>query len=122
MKIYVDFDGVIIDSEKMLFEEFAKYHANDETKKMQFIKGYDWNYLLSNSEIINDSIYVLKELPHQNISILTKVCSMDNEGIAKIKLLRKHGLMNEVILTPFQMKKSDILKKDKKQEADRYGL
>ena len=28
MKIYVDFDGVIFDSEKLLFEEYKKFKMN----------------------------------------------------------------------------------------------
>ncbi len=110
MKRYIDLDGVIVDTEKILFDDYEKLRKKSNSIKMDFIRSYDWDYLLKRSEIINDAIEVIKSLPPESIAILTKVCSMNNEGIAKIKFLRSKGLKNEIFLTPFQMKKTDIVK------------
>ena len=37
MKIYVDFDGVIFDSEKLLFEEYKKFKNQSESLKIKYI-------------------------------------------------------------------------------------
>ena len=37
MKIYVDFDGVIFDSEKILFEEYHKLKERNEEIKMNYL-------------------------------------------------------------------------------------
>lgn len=109
MKIYVDFDGVIFDSEKILFEEYHKLKEKNEEIKMNFIKTMDWEYILKRSMIINDAIDILKKYYSKDIAILTKVHSLDNEGTAKIKKLRSLGVLNDVILSPFPLKKCEVV-------------
>ena len=42
MKIYVDFDGVIFDSEKLLFEEYKKLKNQNESLKIKYIQEKDF--------------------------------------------------------------------------------
>lgn len=75
---------------------------------MKYIQEINWKETLSKAEVINDSINILKELKKE-ITILTKINTLDNEGIAKINFLREHGIKNDVILVPFNLKKTDVV-------------
>lgn len=108
MKKYIDCDGVIFDSEIWLFDdEYRSLGIKDEPEKIKYIQKKDWNKILEKSEIINNAINIIKEL--DDASILTKVHSMENEGVAKIKHLRNLGIKNEIILVPYPLKKADLV-------------
>lgn len=60
--LYIDFDGVILDTEILLFEEWRRNpnrHLLSKEVKIKYIQDSNWNYVLNNSSIINDSIYYL---------------------------------------------------------------
>jgi len=108
MKKYIDFDGVILDSEKLLFDKnYKNLGIKTELEKIKYIQTRNWDEMLKRSEIINNSIEILKEL--KDFAILTKVHSMENEGCAKIKFLRENSITNEIILVPYLFKKTDIV-------------
>ena len=108
MKKYVDFDGVIFDSLRLLFdEEYKGLKIDNETERTEYIQNKDWNLILEKSEVINDAINILKEL--KDVSILTRVNSLENEATAKIKKIRSLGLKNEIILAPHTVNKTDIV-------------
>lgn len=108
MKKYIDCDGVVFDSEIWLFDdEYRSLKIKEEFDKIKYIQNKDWNEILSKSEIINDAISILKDL--RDFAILTKVHSMENEGVAKIKLFRSFDIRNEIILVPFELKKTDVV-------------
>lgn len=52
MEIYVDFDGVIVDSEKWLFDGYKELHITTEAEKIKYIQNKDWEQILSKAEII----------------------------------------------------------------------
>ena len=88
MKKYVDCDGVIFDSITYLFnDEYKSLNITEESEKIKYLQKIDWNKVLRESEIINNAINILKEL--NDVAILTKVNSMENEGVAKIKCFRE---------------------------------
>jgi len=108
MKKYVDCDGVIFDSEIWLFdEEYRSLKIKNEFDKIKYIQTKDWTEILRKSEIINDAINILKEL--KDVAILTKVHSMENEGVAKINIFRSLDVKNEIILVPYTVKKTDVV-------------
>lgn len=108
MRKYVDCDGVIFNSEVLLFDdEYRSLKIDNELDKIKYIQKKDWNQILRKSEIINDAINILKEL--KDVAILTKVHSMKNEGVAKIKILRELDIKNEIILCPYTLKKTDVV-------------
>ena len=108
MRKCVDCDGVIFDSEFWLFDdEYRSLKITEEFSKIKYIQQRDWNEILRKSEIINDAINILKEM--REVAILTKVHSMENEGVAKIKIFRSLGVKNEIILCPFTVKKTDVV-------------
>lgn len=108
--LYIDFDGVILDTEPLLFEEWRRnpnHRSLPEFTKIKYIQKCDWNYIINNSNIINDSIYYLKQMNPKNTFILTKIHSQ-KEGNEKTIWLRKNGVLLPVILVPYKMKKVDI--------------
>ena len=108
MKTYIDFDGVVFDTETLLFDknyyEAKKLPGFD---KQAYVRDLDWYELITRSKEINEAIKILKELK-QSI-ILTKVNSLYNEAYAKIRILRELDIKNDIILVPFCCKKTDIV-------------
>ena len=110
--LYIDFDGVILDTAVPLFEEWRKNpnrHNLSEEEKIKYIQKTDWNYVLYNSEIISDSIYYLNQMNPEKSSILTKIHSLENEGAAKVKWIRDKNIKQNIILVPYMLNKSDIV-------------
>lgn len=109
MKKYIDFDGVIFDSEKELLRYYnllKQYKI--KLNKLRYIQKINWKKVLANSKEINDAINIINSL-NSDTAILTRVHSMDNEAVAKIELLRVLGLNKEIIIVPYQFKKTDIV-------------
>lgn len=104
MKIYIDFDGVILDTDKIIDEEIPK---DTNISRRDFIKNYDWNILLEKSEQINNSFYYLKQAKY-DIFLLSKFASME-EGEAKVKFLRKKGVNINIHLVPVDVEKSSVV-------------
>ncbi len=110
--LYIDFDGVILDTEPLLFKEWRKNpsrHLLPETEKIRYMQKANWEHILNNSKVINDSIYYLTQLDPSTSFILTKVHSMENEGKAKVEWIRNSGIKQNIILVPYYFKKSDIV-------------
>ena len=110
--LYIDFDGVILDTATLLFEEWRKNPERDklpEREKIRYIQNSDWNYIIYHSKIINNSIECLKEMNPKQSFILTKINSVENEGYAKIKWLRENGIKQGIILVPYHLKKTDLV-------------
>lgn len=110
MKKYIDFDGVIMDTYMPLFHDYFEKKKNgiyiDDTKH---VINKNWMEVINNSLVINDAINVIKELNPDNTAILTRIHSLENEGVAKIKYLRDNGVKCNIILVPYQVKKTDIV-------------
>ena len=110
--IYIDFDGVILDTEDLLFEDWRKIpnHKNlSEEEKIKYIQNIDWNFIINNSDAINDSIYYLHESDPNKTTILTKVHSLDNEGKAKNEWKRRNNIKQPIILVPYYYKKTEFV-------------
>jgi len=108
MKKYVDFDGVIKDTYMPLFEDyFAKQKNGEYIDDTEHVIKKDWIYVLEKSPIINNAIKILNEL--DDTSILTRIHSLENEGVAKIKDLRNLGVKCNIILVPYTVKKTDVV-------------
>ena len=109
---YIDFDGVILDTEEKLFESWRKkpnHHELGEDAKIKYIQQRSWNMVINNSMIIRDAIYVLKHCDYHNTAILTKVHSLRNEALEKVKFLREQGIKQSIIIVPYGLKKTDIV-------------
>lgn len=108
----IDFDGVILDTEPLLFEEWRKNpnrHSLPEIEKIKYIQNSDWKHIIYDSRIINDSIYYLKQLNPSTSIVLTKIHSLENEAKEKVKWLREKGVRQDIILVPYYLNKTDMV-------------
>ena len=60
-------------------------------------------------DIIKNSISELKDMDPKMTSILTKVHSMENESVAKVRFLRDMGVKQKIIIVPYHLKKTDMV-------------
>ena len=103
MKIYIDFDGVILDTDTTIDNAIK----NSNTEKKEYIRTCNWDELLENTKVINNSIKFLKETK-LDINLLSKISTLE-EGIAKIKYLRNNNVNMNINLVPTKVSKSDVV-------------
>ena len=104
MKIYVDFDGVILDTDSIIDKEYSKCK---NITRGDFVKNYDWFSLVHRALQINDSLNNLRNTKYETF-ILSKVSSL-NEGIAKVNFLRDNEVNVNIHLVPTSISKSDMV-------------
>lgn len=106
-KIFLDLDGVILDSEKRVVDLKKTYN---DLSWDDFFNIIDWDKLLSESISINNSVEIINDIQKRknNISILTKVHTL-LEAQAKINELRnKRNITIPIIIVPPHIRKSQI--------------
>ena len=112
-QLYIDFDGVILDTMTKSYEELKKENIDikDQDKVMEFFRNTDWKKLIDETEQINDSINEIKKICASkkfNVYILTHVNST-NEMIAKIKYLHKNLPQVTVVSVPKEIPKTEVV-------------
>lgn len=108
-KRYIDCDGVILDTERGLFEKFHNETSDhSEVSKINFLQNLNWLEWINNAGDINDAIYILKNNNPNNADILTTVHSL-KEAEAKIRYFREMGVHNNIIIVPYNYQKCDIV-------------
>lgn len=107
--IYIDFDGVILDTVKLMFEEWDNCDKVEEMDRKKYFQNLNWKYILNNSSEINNSISYLKQMNSKKTCILTKINSLDNEGVAKVEWVRENNIKQNIILVPYTTSKADIV-------------
>lgn len=109
--IYIDFDGVILNTWKIFYNKYClKYKTTvlEEKKIKDIMITADWDNVLKESEIINDSLNNLVKLNNKyNIVILTKVNCL-NEKKSKLKYLNNIGIRN-VVFVEYEEQKSSVV-------------
>lgn len=109
MKIYIDCDGVILDTETGLFDQYYQLkESNPNLKKLQYLQEMDWERWLKQAKILGNSIEILKYYNPKDIYILTKVHSLQ-EATAKIKFFRSLSVKNDIIIVPNEISKSSMV-------------
>ena len=109
-KKFIDFDGVIKDTYHPLFEDYFERRANGEyVDDTLHVIRKDWIYVLEKSPIINNAINIINEL--DDVTILTRIHSLENEGVAKIKDLRALGAKCDIILVPYTVAQREFNQK-----------
>lgn len=108
-KIYIDFDGVILDTWEYIFSQYKKKYNTDiiyEKSIKELMIEVGWNTIINKSNIINNSIDEIITLSKKyDVCILTKVNSKE-EKKCKIEYLNKYGIKN-IICVPYEERKSD---------------
>ena len=112
-QLYIDFDGVILDTMTKSYEELKKENIDrkDQDKVMEFLRNLDWKKLIEETEEINDSINEIKKICDSkkfNVYILTHVNST-NEMIEKIKYLHKKLPLVTVVSVPKEIPKTEVV-------------
>lgn len=112
-QLYIDFDGVILDTMTRSYEELKKENINikNQEKVMEFFRNLDWKKLIEETDEINDSINEIKKICDSkkfNVYILTHINST-NEMIEKIKYLHKNLPQVTVVSVPKQIPKTEVV-------------
>lgn len=109
MQIYIDCDGVILDTESHLFDDYDKLkESNPDLKRKIYLQNFNWEKYLETVKDINDALYLLKSFNYNNVDILTKVHSLE-EAVAKIAFFRRNNIKNNIIIVPSIVPKSSIV-------------
>ena len=110
-KLYIDFDGVILDKIKVTYEMIEKLGLGTPEEVKEFYYNLDWNHLIKQTPEINDSINCIRKIMNSNlfdVKVLTHIISY-NEGLGKIEYLKSKIPELEVILVPKQINKADMV-------------
>jgi hypothetical protein len=108
--LYIDFDGVILDTITPLYSDYKKQQVPDE-KNTEFYENYPWHTIIDDKYIINEGIEDIQKIIDSdkfNLSILTHVNSL-NEAILKIKYLRKYFKDITIIPVPKAISKTKMI-------------
>ncbi len=126
MNLYIDFDGVILDTipylEKVLLESNITEH--EEEKKRSLFASLDWEKIVKETPEINDSIKCIEKLRESNkfnIAVLTHVNSM-HEAVAKINFLEEKLPDITKIIVPKSVSKTKMLETKNAILVDDYGV
>lgn len=106
MKIYIDFDGVIVNTMEIIDKRLKEANL---TKTEDYYLNIKWPKLLNECEIIADAFNKIKSLSKDfDVSILTHIYTIE-EGIAKINYIRKFNSDINIILVPKSIPKNQIV-------------
>ncbi len=117
--VFIDFDGVILDSEERMLERKYSLGFQDHTSIDEFYKYFsyadlhpeEWDYIIRQASSLNDSVEIIKELENlkKKIAILTKIHTL-YEMQVKIDDLRNNRKINcPVIFVPPGVKKHNVV-------------
>lgn len=114
IRLYIDFDGVVMDSIPLLYgayEESGGDMANEGGKR-EFFSKYDYTNVIDDKYLLNGSIECIKKLIDSKkfeISFLSHINSL-KEGVIKVNYLRRH--FNDdisIILVPVEVSKTKVV-------------
>ena len=108
-KLYLDCDGVILDTINMSYKMLKEKGIESEQEKKDFYRNLSWEELIIEAGEINNSIDKIKKLAEvYDVEILTHVIS-DGEIIAKENYFKAVLPNIKVIPVPKEIDKSDYV-------------
>ena len=113
-RLYIDFDGVVMDTIPLLYNELAKNNVGlgEEEEIHRVFAAFDYGQIIKDKNILNDSINCIHKLIESGrfeVSFLSHVNSL-NEGVVKIKYLRRHFKDNiTIIIVPKEIEKPKMV-------------
>ena len=116
---FIDFDGVILDSEERMLERKYDLGFRNHKNKSEFdayfkytnIHPEEWEYILKEAKPINNSVEIIKELERlrRKIAILTKIHTLQEMKV-KTEVLREFlNILCPVIFVPPGVKKHQVV-------------
>ncbi len=109
--LYIDFDGVILDTITPLYEGIEKNKLKTSEERRVFIANYPWQNIINDEHIIANAMECIQKIIDSekfNLAILTHINSL-NEGILKTKYLRKYFKDITIILCPKEISKTKMV-------------
>lgn len=124
-ELYIDFDGVILDTITPLYAGFkaAGISMDDLPARREYVTNLDFRTLVKDENILNDSINCINKLKESGlfqISILTHINSID-EGVVKVNYIRRYFKDITVILTPRSLDKTEMVHSEGSILVDDYS-
>lgn len=108
-KLYLDCDGVILDTINMSYKMLKEKGIEREEEKKDFYRNLSWEELIIEAGEINNSIEKIKELTKvYDVEILTHVIS-EGEIIAKENYFKEVLPEVKVIAVPKEIRKADAV-------------
>lgn len=108
-KLYLDCDGVILDTINMSYKMLKEKGIESEEEKKDFYRNLSWEELIIEAGEINNSIDKIKKLAEvYDVEILTHVIS-DGEIIAKENYFKAVLSNIKVIPVPKEIDKADYV-------------
>lgn len=112
-RLYIDFDGVILDTIPHLYDALEKVGIdpkwNDEAT--EYLSKFDFKKIIKDEYILNDSIESINKILDSNmfeVSILTHVTSL-SEAEVKIKYIRKYFDQMTIMVVPKTVPKTAVI-------------
>ena len=113
-RLYIDFDGVVMDTIPLLYNELAKNNVelDNEEEVHRVFAAFDYGQIIKDKNILNDSINCIKKILESGrfeVSFLSHINSLA-EGEVKVKYLRKHFKNNiTIIMVPRSIEKPKMV-------------
>lgn len=108
-RLYIDFDGVVLDTIRVLYEEAER--RGEDRNNPDFYINFNYRDILKDKYILNDGIMCIDKLICSGkfeVSILTHCHSM-REASDKVKYIRKHFKDITVIICPKDVSKTKMV-------------
>ena len=116
---FIDFDGVILDSEERMLERKYNLGLHDHKNESEFdtyfeytnLHPEEWEYILKEAKSINNSVEIIKELENlkRKIAILTKIHTLQEMKIKTEVLRNDLKIQCPVIFVPPGVKKHQVI-------------
>lgn len=130
MTIYIDFDGVILNSEERMLERkyaLGLYNHKDE-KEFDFYFNYtnehieEWDYIIREAVSINNSVEIIRELEalKKKIAILTKIHTLQEMRVKVDDLRNNRKINSPIYFVPPGIKKHQVIIPDNQLLIDDY--
>ncbi len=113
-RLYIDFDGVVMDTIPLLYNELEKNNVTlDNEEQIRKVFGsFDFRTIIKDKNILNDSIECINKILDSKrfeVAFLSHVNSLD-EGVVKIKYLRRHFKDDiTIIIVPKSVSKTKMV-------------
>lgn len=116
---FIDFDGVILNSEERMLERKYDLGFHDHKNESEFntyfeytnLHPEEWEYIIKEAESINNSVEIIRELEilKRKIAILTKIHTLQEMKV-KIEMLRENlKILCPIIFVPPGIKKYQVV-------------
>ena len=112
-RLYIDFDGVVLDTIPPLYEalEASGCDVTEELQRREFFAHFDFSSVINDENILNDSVKCINKLIKSKrfeISFLTHINSL-TEGVVKVEYLRRHFKDITILLVPKEISKTKMV-------------